>query len=229
MNPSQFHSNKKHHNWLIYKYYDFFLKKMAIHYRGKLYDLGCGEAPYRNYFLDYVEQYVGVDWVGSIHDTKADIAADLNQPLPIASDVADTVVSLSVLEHLCEPQTMLNEAYRILKKGGAMVLHVPWQWWIHEAPHDYFRYTPHGLSYMIQKAGFGNVTIYPVGGFFTMWIMKANYFSLRLIRGPRLLRWVLSAMLIPLWYLGQFVAPYLDKLDRHWELETTGYFVVAKK
>jgi SAM-dependent methyltransferase len=229
MNPSQFHSNKKPYNWLIYNNYDHYLKKLSVHYKGTLYDLGCGSAPYKEFFLQYAKKYIGVDWAESLHDTKADVAADLNEPLQIESEVADTVVSLSVMEHLCEPQTMLNEAYRILKRGGVMILHVPWQWWMHEEPYDYFRYTPYGLSYLMKKAGFSNITIHPEGGFFTMWIMKTNYFSLRLIRGPRFLRWILLAMLIPFWYIGQFVAPYFDKLDRHWEIETTGYFVVAFK
>lgn len=35
--------------------------------------------------------------------------ANLNVSLPIESEVADTIVSLSVLEHLYEPQFMLNE------------------------------------------------------------------------------------------------------------------------
>ena len=229
MNPSQFHPNKKHHNWLMYKNYDRFLNKYTNQYSGTLYDLGCGEAPYKQFFLQYTKKYIGVDWNGSIHNTMADVVANLNKPLPIESEVADTVVSLSVMEHLCEPQTMLNEAYRILKEGGSIILHVPWQWSIHEAPHDYFRYTPYGLLYMIKKAGFDNIAVYPEGGFFTMWIMKANYYSVRIIRGPRFLRLILSSILIPLWYLGQFAAPCLDKLDRHWELETTGYFLTANK
>lgn len=229
LNPSQFHSNRRHHNWLIYENYDRFLLALAQHYRGTLYDLGCGEMPYKQFFLQYVEKYVGVDWTESIHNRYADIWANLNEPLPIESSSADTVVALSVLEHLCEPQTMLNEANRILKVGGTLILHVPWQWWIHEAPHDYFRYTPHGLSYMLKKAGFGRLTIHPVGGFFTMLIIKTNYFSMRLISGPCFLRWMLSMILRPFWYFGQMIAPYLDHLDRHWELETTGFFVVANK
>ena len=80
---------------------------------------------------------------------------------------------------------MLNEAFRILKPGGAIVLQVPWQWRVHEAPHDYFRYTPYGLKYLFEKAGFVDVVVEPQSGFFTMWILKMNYFSTRFIRGPR--------------------------------------------
>ena len=208
---------------------DRLLAKYSSLYRGVLYDLGAGESPYRQFFSNYVDQYIAVDWAGSYHDTNADIAADLNKPLPIESAVADTVVSLSVMEHLCEPQMMLNEAFRILKPGGAMVLQVPWQWWIHEAPYDFFRYTPYALEYMFEKAGFADVAVVPQSGFFTTWILKANYFSTRFIRGPNVLRWLIGAALAPFWYIGQRLAPILDKLDRNWQAETSGYFVEAKK
>jgi len=110
-----------------------------------------------------------------------------------------------------------------------MVLQVPWQWWIHEAPYDFFRFTPYGLKYLFEKAGFADVVVEPQSGFFTMWILKMNYFSMRFIRGPRILRGLIKATLLPLWYLGQKVAPLLDRLDKDWAAETTGYFVTARK
>jgi SAM-dependent methyltransferase len=226
---SRSHPNRRAYNWLVYNVGDKFLIKNSSSYHGDLYDLGCGESPYRDYLLRFADKYVGVDWAGSYHDTKADIAADLNMPLPINSDVADTVVSFSVLEHLREPQMMLSEANRILKPGGAMVLQVPWQWWIHEAPYDYFRYTPYGLKYLFEKSGFVDVVVEPQSGFFTMWILKMNYFSLRFVRGPILLRWLLKACLVPVWFIGQVLAPYLDKLDRNWVAEACGYYVTARK
>ena len=76
------------------------------------------EAPYRAFFEQYVDRYIGIDWSESLHEIHADIIAKLNAPLPMASEFADTVVSISVLEHLCEPQIMLGEACRILKPGG---------------------------------------------------------------------------------------------------------------
>lgn len=82
---------------------------------------------------------------------------------------------------------------------------------------------------MFEKAGFNDIVVEPQSGFFTMWIMKFNYFSARFIRGPRPLRWIIKGILIPIWTIGQLLAPYLDKLDRNWSLETTGYVVLAKK
>jgi hypothetical protein len=66
-------------------------------------------------------------------------------------------------------------------------------------------------------------------GFFTTAILKWNYFTSRFVRGPKLLCWLIKAGLLPLWYLGQKLAPFLDKLDRDWALETSGYYATAKK
>jgi SAM-dependent methyltransferase len=208
---------------------DRMMARYSALYRGVIYDLGAGESPYKEYFLNYADRYVAVDWAGSYHDTKADIVADLNQPLPIESEVADTVVSLSVMEHLREPQLMLNEAFRILKSGGSIVLQVPWQWWVHEAPYDFFRYTPYGLKHLLEQAGFVHIVVEPQSGYFTTAVLKWNYFTRRFVGGSKPLCWLIMAALRPLWYFGQKCAPFLDKLDRDWALETSGYFATAKK
>lgn len=223
-----FHSNMKPYNWLIYKINYEVLSRLSINCRGHLYDLGCGEMPYREWLLNYVDQYTGVDWGGSPHELKADILADLNEPLPINTEIADTVISISVMEHLHEPQIFLKEACRILKPGGAIILQVPFMWWIHEEPYDYYRYTHHGLQYMFEKAGFRDIGIFPQTGFWVMWALKFNYQSVRLIRGPWPIRKIIALLLRGIWEMDQRIAPWLDK---YWKCqgETAGYFVVAKK
>lgn len=229
MKISKKHSNRQWHNWLVYDIGDRFLQKYSNFYRGVLYDLGAGESPYKQFFLQYAEQYIAVDWDASLHKTELDICADLNKPLSIESRSANTIVSLSVLEHLSEPQTMLNEAYRLLMPGGALILQVPWQWRIHEAPYDYFRYTPYGLQYMLAKAGFQNVVVEAQAGVFTTLVMKFNYFTRRLIKGSKPIKAILFCTFVPVWWLGQTLAPCLDKLDKNWPLESSGYFVTARK
>lgn len=44
-------------------------------------------------------------------------------PLPEAS--VDVIVALDVLEHLSDPLTMLNEAFRVLKPGGVLFMSTP--------------------------------------------------------------------------------------------------------
>lgn len=225
---SKNHPNRRPYNWLMYDVGDAFMRRFQELFKGHLFDLGCGEMPYRDWLLHHADSYTGVDWSSSLHEMKADIVADMNEPLPIESEMADTVISLSVMEHLREPQIMLNEAYRILKPAGSIVLQVPFMWWVHEAPYDYFRYTRYGLQYMFEKAGFKEINVYPQTGFWVMWTLKFNYQSTRLIRGPWLARKTLSLLLRIIWAIDQRVAPWLD---RHWkcEAETAGYFVLARK
>jgi SAM-dependent methyltransferase len=231
MKPSKFHSNKDLSNWIVYNIGDKYLEKYSKYYNGVLVDLGCGEAPYKKYFLQYCKKYIGVDWTKTLHNSQADIESDLNNKINLSDNSADTIISLSVMEHLYEPQIFLNEAYRILKSNGTIILQVPWQWHVHEAPHDYFRYTPYGLKYLFNKAGFKDIKIEATSGFFTMWILKFNYFTsrFRYFKRSKISYYFVTILMLPIWTLGQIIAPLLDKLDHKWSDETQGYFVIAKK
>lgn len=222
------HPNRLAHNWLIYDINDRFLESSVDVLKGHLYDLGCGEMPYRDWLSRYVETYTGVDWAESLHDVRADILADLNAPLPIESAVADTVVSFSVMEHLREPQMFLNETFRILKSGGAMILQVPFMWSVHEAPHDFYRYTSYGLRYMFEKAGFSDIQVRAQTGFWVMWTLKLNYQLRRAEKGVWPVRQLIRLFLRAFWAIDQRVAPVLDRVWKS-EEETAGYFVVARK
>jgi SAM-dependent methyltransferase len=228
MKISRLHNNRKFHNWLIYHIGDQWLRKFTDSYKGSLYDLGCGEMPYKDWLLNFVDNYIGVDWGSTLHELKADILADLNEPLPIDSEVADTVISISVMEHLREPQLFLNESNRILKPGGAIILQVPFMWQVHEAPYDYYRYTRYGLQYMFEKAGFTDILVYPQTGFWVMWVIKFNYQSKKLVRGPWLIRKAMGIIMRVIWEVNQRVAPLLDKYWKS-EGETAGYIVRAVK
>jgi len=223
------HPNKKAHNWLFYKLMGQRLTTLQKELSGTIYDLGCGEKPYEAIFRAKGANYVGVDWSSTPHELKADVVADLNAPLPIEDAQANFIISISVLEHLSEPQIMLNEAYRILKPQGAFIMQVPFQWMIHEAPYDFFRYTPFALEKMFKKAGFTTVEVEAMAGYFTTRALKFNYFSSRWIRGSYPRRALTYAILRPIWYLLQATAPLFDKLDYDWKLETIGYWIRATK
>ena len=139
---------KETYNSLIHKINKNIAKKLS--YKGRVIDLGCGDAPYKLDILKVADEYIGVDWRNSQHDqSNVDIFADLTKRLPFANEYADTVVSFQVMEHLPEPEFFLKECYRILKHGGGLYLTVPFMWHVHEEPHDYYRYTNHGLRYWL--------------------------------------------------------------------------------
>jgi len=233
ISPSKNHPNKSIVNFLVYKYADFYLTKFIPYYKGVMVDLGCGDAPYKDFFLQYIDQYIGVDWTNSYHNIKADVVSDLNDKIDLPNECTDVVISISVMEHLHNLEAFLKESYRILKNEGVFILQVPFQWWVHEEPYDYFRFTPYGLKYLLEKAGFRDIEIYPTGGFFAMWLLKLNYFLARVIRNRYTIKLkldnILYYLLAPIFIFNQLVAPLLDKLDRNKYLESAGYWVVAKK
>ncbi len=229
MKPSKNHKNRKLHNWLLYDLSDKYLLEYTPFYKGVMLDLGCADKPFEEFFSKYISSYIGVDWTNCLHGSKADIVANLNEKLPIEDDFADTIVSLNVLEHLYDPQGFLKESFRVLKDDGTIILHIPFMWWVHEAPHDYFRYTPYGLRYLLSEAGYTDIKVQPIAGFFTTILMKINYFSLRAIKGSKLRQKVVKNLLKPFWYINQKIAPKLDNMHRGWSLEAQSFFVIAKK
>jgi hypothetical protein len=43
-------------------------------------------------------------------------------------------------------------------------LNVPFLYWLHEQPHDYFRYTEHALKMLVERAGLRLVALEGLGG-----------------------------------------------------------------
>lgn len=211
------------HNWLALKINNRVFSNYKNLLRGLVIDLGCGTAPYKEDILKLADEYIGVDWKSSLHDqSNVDIFADLCERLPFSDEYVDTIVSFEVMEHLREPNLFLSECYRILKRGGILFITVPFMWHVHEAPYDYYRYTRYGLEYMLKKNGFVDVIISEKNGFWTMWILKFNYHTTRFARG------FLKYLWIPIWWLGQVIAPILDRYDRD-SNECAGYTITACK
>ena len=106
-------------------------------------DIGAQNGPYAAHFphrvaLD-IRRGIGVQIIG---DTQA---------LGIADATFDVVLCTEVLEHLPEPQQAVDEMFRVLKPGGQLLLTTRFLFPIHDAPHDYFRYTKYGLRHLLRR------------------------------------------------------------------------------
>lgn len=73
------------------------------------------------------------------------------QALGIASQAFDAIVCTEVLEHLPEPRLAIDEMFRVLRPGGSLLLTTRFLFPIHDAPHDYFRYTKYGLRHLLRR------------------------------------------------------------------------------
>ena len=165
------------------------LQTVAPLARGRLLDVGCGEKPYLNLFLPYVTQYVGVEHEASFKETQSsqrslgpDVLYD-GKRLPFADGEFDTVLSVQTLEHTPEPQALIREMARVLHPEGRLLLTAPFSFRLHEEPHDYFRYSPHGLRALCAEAGLVVERCDPLGHFWSLLGHKLNsYLALRLGR-----------------------------------------------
>lgn len=129
-------------------------------------DVGAGDAPYAELFAH--TDYRTTDWQASPHEGARDVSfvapADA---LPLDDGALDVVLSTQVLEHVADPAAVLAEARRVLRPGGTLYVTVPFVWELHELPHDYYRFTAHGLEHLLRAAGFADVTIDARGDSFT--------------------------------------------------------------
>lgn len=216
------HINLADHNWLAHSINNNSLRRHLNLLHGAVIDLGCGKTPYKTDILKVADSYVGVDWINSLHDmAQVDVCTDLSRRFPFDDASFDAAVSFQVMEHIAEPSVFLFECNRILKPGGIFLLTVPFMWHVHEAPHDYYRYTSYGLEHILKKAGFGSVQVEANTGFWQMFVLKFNYHTFKY---PVPLRW----FFIPIWLVGQCLAPLLDYYFRQ-VVETASYTVLARK
>jgi len=103
-------------------------------------DIGCGRRPYAKAFSD--KRYVCLDISELV---RPDIVASATN-LPFKNNAFDMIILTEVLEHLPEPEEALKEIRRVLRAGGFLVVTVPQYMYLHEIPHDYYRFTYYGIS-----------------------------------------------------------------------------------
>ncbi|MCR5216492.1 MAG: class I SAM-dependent methyltransferase [Lachnospiraceae bacterium] len=130
------------------------IKKYAPSLKGKVLDFGCGAKPYQTLFTNCTE-YIGCDIAVSGHNHKneiIDVYYD-GKTLPFEDESFDSVFSSEVFEHVENLDEMLPELNRVLKKGGHMLITVPFIWNEHEIPYDFRRYTSYGLRAVLKKNG----------------------------------------------------------------------------
>jgi SAM-dependent methyltransferase len=132
---------------------------------GDVLDLGAGAAPsYREHLQGRAARYVRVD--GSAV-TNPDAVVDLdNDPLPFADRSFDAVLAFNLLEHLYHPEMVLNEARRVLRPTGRVIVWVPFLVGYHPSPEDFFRYSESSLRRKFDDAGFESIEVATVGGRF---------------------------------------------------------------
>jgi ubiquinone/menaquinone biosynthesis C-methylase UbiE len=70
----------------------------------------------------------------------------------IKDESYDCVFCSGVLERVDDYQAGFSEFTRILKAGGILLLGVPFRQPIHMSPQDFWRFTEHGIKYLLKDS-----------------------------------------------------------------------------
>jgi len=188
-------------------------------------DAGAGEGQYAHHFVR--QRYCGVDLaVGDAgwDYSRLDVLADLTA-LPFRAGVFRAAINVVTLEHLPEPARALAEIARALDSGGLLLVAAPHEWEVHQAPHDYFRYTRYGLRYLLERSGFEVLELRAVGGYFRLVARRLLNGLQFFTGGARWLAFIPAAiLLVP----PALILPFLDALDGERNF-TAGYICIAIK
>ncbi|MGH7741828.1 MAG: class I SAM-dependent methyltransferase [Candidatus Eiseniibacteriota bacterium] len=172
-------------NWLANHKLAAALEQARDHARGLLLDVGCGAMPFAPLFRGRVSRYVGLDLAGSpdVGAARLDVIGRA-EALPIRGGSIDTVLALSMLNRLPEPLRMLEEAHRVLRPGGILIVELEQMAPLYRPPHDYWRFTRHGADWLLDRAGFDVVEHTAIGGLMARVGLSSIAALNRINRGP---------------------------------------------
>ena len=139
---------------------------------GKCMDFGCGSKPYEKLFE--TDEYYGVEIES---DSKINgITYYDGKHLPFENDYFDSIVSFQVFEHVINLDEIVVELNRVLKKGGYMLISVPFLWAEHLKPYDYRRFSSFGIQEYLKKNGFEIIAYEKCGNFIEAIFQMKNVF-----------------------------------------------------
>ncbi len=202
-------------------------KIIKRHLEGKKYekvlDLGAGNLAFRTLLQDSAGRYISLD----VKKTSTDLDVVCSGTnISFKDNSFDAVICSAVLEHTIEPQLVLQESYRVLRRGGYLIATVPHLHYEHGEPEDYWRFTRFGIQKLVEHHATGYVLqdIIEVGYLFNFLasLMLPAFFGLL----PGNIRPYSRLM-----FLWKSLTVFLEKLDRSTGLSklALGYVVIAKK
>lgn len=154
---------------------------VSVQMTGRLLDVGCGTKPYQLLFPEV--EYIGLDIDSDIARKRgvADYFYD-GSVFPFETASFESVLCNQVLEHVFNPDEFLLEVNRVLKRGGRLLLTVPFVWDEHEQPFDYARYSTFGLRDLLEKSGFKIIEHKKLGADATIIFQLTNTYLHKLIK-----------------------------------------------
>jgi SAM-dependent methyltransferase len=182
--------------------------------RGRILDVGCGQKPYEKLFK--CDQYIGLelDSEDNRKNSKADLFYD-GGIFPFNNNEFDSIVVNQVFEHVFHPDLFLSEVRRVSKKGGMLLMTVPFIWDEHEQPRDYARYSSFGIQSLLLNHGFEIVELRKsINDIRVLFQLLTGYIYKKINSKNKYLNLVTTLLLMaPFNIMGELVAKMLPKND----------------
>jgi len=162
-------------------------------------------------------QIVGLDVYSS---PSVDYVADAHY-LPFKDAVFDGVVIQAVLEHVVDPQVVVSEIHRVLKKEGLVYAETPFMQQVHEGAYDFTRYTVVGHRYLFKH--FDRIAVGGLDGVGVVLAWSARAFIHAVTRS----RLIAKFVFIPLKYVLTIIEKLADPRSLY-DANSGSYFLGKK-
>ncbi|MGD9637485.1 MAG: class I SAM-dependent methyltransferase [Alphaproteobacteria bacterium] len=207
-----------HFQWLATRDLHKILKKELPKLSGDVLDIGCGDKPYK-IWLKNAQKHIGID----IYDGAfVDYVIQPDEKWELQDNSFDAVISTQVLEHTENISHLLDEAFRVLKPKGVLIISAPFLYHEHGTPYDFWRFTKFGLEKLIKERGkiisvreFGRIGS-TLSTLFLCWIMSFHTVK------------IFFPFLIPLFLVVNLIGLIWDKIDFSHSYYS-GVVIVAEK
>lgn len=146
----------------------------ALEGAGTIVELGAGGDYYKKFVKD------GQKYVTSNLSEGCDRVLDMTK-LDLPDNTVEAFVSVFALEHLFDFEAVFSEQLRVLKPGGRLLVVVPFLYYYHAAPDDFFRFTASALERLLTP--FDVLVRQPIGG---RWLLFAEFLHEKTVMGSRL-------------------------------------------
>ena len=178
---------------------------------GTIIELGAGGNYYKN-FVKPDQPYLTSNLLPG-----CDKVLDMTR-LELTDNSVAALVSVFALEHLFDFDVFFREQLRVLVPGGRLLLVVPFMYYYHAAPDDFFRFSASALDRLLLP--FEVLVRQPIGG---RWLVFAEFLHEKKIMGSQLgffARLALRCIALPFLLRG---------LKQHDERYATGFAYLCEK
>ncbi|MCS7231652.1 MAG: class I SAM-dependent methyltransferase [Elusimicrobiota bacterium] len=208
----------------------YYIDKMLLNFQfyGKVLDVGGKKINKRGNFVPpenkvEVWHYLNID-----SSTNPDFCCSAEH-IPVEDGYYDIVIITEVLEHLENPDIVLKECYRVLKKNGKIVVTIPFLYPLHKDPYDYQRWLPDKINKEFLSVGFKNIEILPMGGLFAV-LFDLFFISITTAsKNPDTLMKKIMKNKFILSFLVNLFKILDEKFNYKSKHITTGYFIIGEK